>query len=240
MDKLPSIPHEERVITDKMKDLLKQHNLWKEGMTYDEASDAISKLPKDKYMNPGLQLVKIQNISVGTGQDGKAIVDKEGFPCLQIKFRNKAEEIMIDNFFYNPNPSDGRKSKSQWRLAALKVALGVKEEEEQSLATLSKIAVYTFVKKVLFVDEAGQPVLDSEGKQRFTTQPLGKYFKYEKGGKVPSVKEEELTDTRVYKKKAPVAQEPSKQADGFDDVPATTPPPAAQVSSPKPEEEKWD
>lgn len=178
VDKLPTT--QESFPTQKMIDLLKKHGAYKEGMTMQEASDAIEGLPKTNYMKPGIHVVKLLDAKMAEKPD------KNGFPGIEFTFANKAGEIIMDRCYYD-NKNSPSQCKSEFKLNALKNAFGYKASEEASVAEMKKRKIYLCVGWAQAVNENKEPLVNEEGAPIGFSESIGKFFPFDANKEAPAL-----------------------------------------------------
>ena len=167
----------------KQKELLVSKGKWVEGMTFQEASEAIEKLPKSDYPHPGVWLMKISAMKMATkrGSD-EPVLDKNGNPALDITFkvRHSKDDVreITGLFFFRKTAS--AVCKSEFRLAGLKIALGFGSNDTPALSKLLDIPVWGSIKKILLTDANDKVITNPDGSQKYFTELLGEFRKYDK------------------------------------------------------------
>ena len=137
---------------------------WRDGMTMEEASAVIDSLPK---AIPGLHIAKISNIEDNI-RDGKIVTDKDGNPSIKITFKLKpvnegsAPAEISDSFFYSTDPKN-KVCKSEWKLRALKSAMGLNVEENTPVEKVKAAKCYIIVQLCEYIDSNGNLITDDNG-----------------------------------------------------------------------------
>ncbi len=176
-DLLPAADPNLGKATQAQKDLLIKHGLWKDGTSFEEASHLINDLPSN-FMEPGINLVKILKIEKAMKNDKEPRLDKDGFPGVKITFSNPKYQEISDIFYYNPDPANGKKCASGWKLSALKTAMGLSVEKEATKEQYLKIKFFSYVAHTQIIDENGIPILNEDGSEKGYSELLHKYALY--------------------------------------------------------------
>jgi hypothetical protein len=178
---LPGVSETSSTATEPQKLLLMKYNKWVDGMSFEEAKDAIDKLPKMDYPLPGIYLFKVGHIKMAKKKDGSDLIDKVGNPALEIKFRikqgDKVKEI-LSNFYFRKNKEI--ECKAEWRIASLKTALGVALNESVSFDKIKDTAFWGGIKKVLLTNETGDVLANTDGSEKHFCEVMSSFWKYNK------------------------------------------------------------
>ena len=197
--------------TQKMIDLLKKHNLWKDGMTMEEASNAIDTLPKSNYVKEaGLYPMKVTEINASDKKN------RNGNPCFEVIFETKEGEIARDYFYYPASAS--AECKSEWKLNAFKGALGFAAASSPRGSELIGKILWVGIGWVQYVDENKNLLKNEDGSLYGFTTCIGKYIRYAKGEVKPSLQGDPATtnsglpEDRFYSEKLWEKKESSTSA----------------------------
>lgn len=188
--------------TPKQIELLKEHGLWQDGLTKEEATKLIDKIVAEggNAPPPGIHLFKFAKFEKAKDSNGNPRTDSRGYPGLVITFKcqhptektknEKGEDVprlckISDTFYYSTLPldhpdrkDDDKRCKSEWKLMALKRACGwgQKEVTQQEYAVAK---LWGLVYKAEHEDrDTGELITNDKGEVKYSLKLDSTYYPF--------------------------------------------------------------
>jgi len=159
-----------------------------------------------KFMEAGLHLVKILEMTTLVDANKAPKLDTNGNPGIKITFQNKAGEVAEAGYYYSPLAlNDPRRKeekylcKSEFRLHAVKKALGL-GNKAADVSEVQKVKLWLVIRLEETFDTDGNPVMNDKGKpKKFHT--VGDVYPYDNadpGKGRPVLKGDPKTDNENF------------------------------------------